>query len=129
MSKFTEQLLSCIYTRAKANFICDLCGCCCHCSINTQIENNATGWKRCRFFFRSSINAPLFCAELPPFPLPPPSSMDDLETREPPYPQKWSFETSRGGLRNFRFDQHRITPPPLPPPTKELELLVEDFVW
>ena len=50
-------LLSCIYTRAKANFFFDFCHCCCCCSINTQIENNATDWKGCRFRF--SINATL----------------------------------------------------------------------
>ena len=42
----------CIYTRAKANFFVDLC----RCSINTQIGNNATCWKRRRV--RSNINAP-----------------------------------------------------------------------
>ena len=49
------------YIRAKANFFLDLCRCCCHCNINTQIGNNVTRWKRrCfRFCFRSSINEPL----------------------------------------------------------------------
>ena len=55
--------LSYIYTRAKvrAIFFFDLCRCCCHCSIKTQTENNATDWKRCHFRFRfySSINASL----------------------------------------------------------------------
>ena len=31
----------------------------CRCSINTQIGNNATRWKRCRFRFHSNINEPL----------------------------------------------------------------------
>ena len=48
-----HNLLSCIYTRAKAIVFFDLC----RCSINTQIESNATDWKQCRF--RSNINAPL----------------------------------------------------------------------
>ena len=45
------------YSRAKAKVILifDLCHCCCYCSINTQIENNATDWNRYHF----SINAPL----------------------------------------------------------------------
>ena len=56
-------VLGCIYNRAKAKtkaiFFFDLCHCCSHCSINTQIGNNATDRKRRHFSFRSSINAPL----------------------------------------------------------------------
>ena len=49
-----------IYIRAKAMFFFDLCRCCCCCSINTQIGNNATGWKRRRFhlLFCSNLNEP-----------------------------------------------------------------------
>ena len=52
-------LLGCIYTRAKAKAIIsfDLCRCSCRRSMDTQIENNDTHWKRCRF--HSNINAPL----------------------------------------------------------------------
>ena len=40
--------------RAKSIFFINLCSCCCRCSRNTQIGNNATGWKRRRF--RCNIN-------------------------------------------------------------------------
>ena len=44
----------------------DLCRCCCRCSINTQIGNNATRWKRCRFRFNvpSYISVPLGSAHI-----------------------------------------------------------------
>ena len=57
--------LGLIYIRAKANvkaiFFFDVCRHCCRCSINTQIGNNVTGWKRCHFRVRfcSNINEPL----------------------------------------------------------------------
>ena len=54
-------MLGFIYIRAnakaKAIFFFDLLPLACCCSVNTQIGNNATDWKRCRF--RSNINAPL----------------------------------------------------------------------
>ena len=52
-----------IYIRAKAKtkaiFFFDVCRHCCRCSINTQIGNNGTGYKRRRFRVRSNINEPL----------------------------------------------------------------------
>ena len=39
----------------KDHFFFDLCHCCCHCSINTQIGNNATDQKRCHFHFCFSL--------------------------------------------------------------------------
>ena len=34
-----------ITSKLKVKAILYLCHCCCHCSINRQIGNNATGWK------------------------------------------------------------------------------------
>ena len=55
-----------LYNRAKAKaiFFFDLLVLTHHCSINTQIGNNATGWKR--HHFRSNINVPLHSSTLIP---------------------------------------------------------------
>ena len=64
-SQWKELGLGFLYIRAnakaKAIFFFDLLPITHRCSINTQIGNNATDWKRCRFrfHFRSNINAPL----------------------------------------------------------------------
>ena len=44
--------------KAKAIFFFDLLPLTHRCSINTQVGNNATDWKRHRFRFPSNINAP-----------------------------------------------------------------------
>ena len=51
---YTGFRLGLIYIRAKAIFSFIFVT-----SINTQIGNNATDWKRHRSRFRSNINAPL----------------------------------------------------------------------
>ena len=53
-----EQALGFLYIRAKAIIFFDLLPLT-HCSINSQIGNNATVRKRRRFRFRSHINVPL----------------------------------------------------------------------
>ena len=67
VARVPRKHLGCFYIRvrvkvkAKAIIFFDLLLPTHRCSMNTQIGNSATDWKRCRFrfHFRSNINAPL----------------------------------------------------------------------